>query len=100
MLLSQKTPCQSNGTIADRLLEEVRRSPDCELNALVQSLPDLTWEDVLLEVHRLSSTEQLQLTSWGAGVYTVRVTNQLGLTPAQDGRATIREASTPVRPAS
>jgi hypothetical protein len=38
-------------TIVDRLLEEVRRSPDCELDALVQSLPDLTWEDVLLEVH-------------------------------------------------
>jgi hypothetical protein len=62
-------------TIADRLLEEVRRSPDCELDALVQSLPDLTWEDVLLEVHRLSSTGQLQLTSWGAGIYTVRLTS-------------------------
>jgi hypothetical protein len=64
--------------LADRILEEVRRSPDCELDDLVLRLPEVTWEDVLLEVHRLSTMGQLQVSPWGAGIYTVRVINEFG----------------------
>jgi hypothetical protein len=83
---------------ADRILEEVRRAPDCELDALVLSLPDVTWQDVLLEVHRLSTTGQVQVSPWGAGIYTVRVTSEPGqeqnLTATGVARAAIREVPT------
>jgi hypothetical protein len=64
--------------LADRILEEVRRAPDCELDAVVLNLPEVTWQDVLLEVHRLSTMGQLQVSPWGAGIYTVRVINEFG----------------------
>lgn len=84
--------------ITDRILEEVRRAPDCELDALVLSLPDVTWQDVLLEVHRLSATGQVQLSPWGAGIYTVRVTSEPGqeqdLTATRVARAASREVPT------
>ena len=57
--------------IADRILEEVRRAPNCELDALALGLPEISWQDVVREVHRLCSTRQLQLSPWGAGIYTV-----------------------------
>ena len=63
--------------LADRILEEVQRSPDCELDAVLM-LPGVTWQDVLLYVHRLSTMRQLQVAPWGAGLYTVSVTNELG----------------------
>ncbi len=89
--------------IADRILEEVRRAPDCELDALVLSLPEVAWQDVLLEVHRLSTTGQVQVSPWGAGIYTVRVTTELGtsngLMPTQGG-VTIRQVATPWHPAN
>jgi len=84
--------------ITERILEEVRRAPDCELDALVLSLPDVTWQDVLLEVHRLSATGQVQLSPWGAGIYTVRVTSEPGqeqnLTATRVARGAIREVPT------
>ena len=38
--------------LADRILDEVRRAPDCELDALALSLPELPWQDIVREVHR------------------------------------------------
>ena len=46
--------------LADRILEEVQRSPDCELDAVLRLPEEDTWQDVLLEVHRLSTMGQLQ----------------------------------------
>lgn len=69
--------------ITDRILEEVRRSPDCELDALALSLPELTWQDVVREVHRLSGTGQLQPSPWAAGIYTVRVASEVNNAPGE-----------------
>jgi hypothetical protein len=38
---------------------------------LALGLPEISWQDVVREVHRLCSTRQLQLSPWGAGIYTV-----------------------------
>ena len=60
-------------TVVDRILEAVRLAPACLLDDLVLSLPGLTWNQVFLEVDRLSRTGQVWVTAKGQGVYTVRL---------------------------
>ncbi len=57
------------GTVADRILKAVRRSPGCLLDDLECSCPDLTWNQVFLEVDRLSRTGRLRVQSKGEGIY-------------------------------
>jgi hypothetical protein len=40
--------------VADRILGELERMPRCDLDTLTKSLPDLSWNQVFLEVDRLS----------------------------------------------
>ena len=61
------------GTVSDRILEAVRRAPGCELDDLELRLPDLTWNQVFLEIDHLSRTGQVCVASKGRGVYTVRL---------------------------
>lgn len=64
------------GTVADRILEAVRRAPGCQLDELECSLPGLTWNQVFLEVDRMSRTGQVRVMSMGDGIYTVRLPNK------------------------
>lgn len=61
------------GTVAHRILEAVRCAPGCELDDLELRLPDLTWNQVFLEIDHLSRTGQVRVTAKGQGVYTVRL---------------------------
>ena len=54
------------GTLADRILDAVHRAPGCQLDELV-SVPELTWNQVFLEVDRLSRTGQVRMTAMGKG---------------------------------
>jgi hypothetical protein len=58
-------------TVADRILKVVRRSPGCLLDDLECSCPGLTWNQVFLEVDRLSRTGQVRVQSKGEGIYTL-----------------------------
>ena len=60
-------------SVADQIVEAVRRVPDCTLDEIVRSLPDLGWAEVFLEVDRLSRSGRLQLAKRGLGSYTVRL---------------------------
>ena len=44
---------------------------------LALRLPELPWQDIVREVHRLSGMGQLQLSPWAAGIYTVRVASEV-----------------------
>ena len=63
-------------TVVDRIMEAVRRAPGCQLDDLVLSLPGLTWNQVFLEVDRMSRTGQVRVTSMGEGTYTVTLANK------------------------
>lgn len=60
-------------TVADRILEAVRRAPGCQLDNLVLSLSGVTWNQVFLEVDRMSRTGQVCVTSVGEGTYMVEL---------------------------
>ena len=58
-------------TVADRILKAVRRSPGCLLDDLECSCLDLTWNQIFLEVDRLSRTGRVRVQSKGEGIYTL-----------------------------
>ena len=58
-------------TVVDRILEAVRCAPACQLDDLVLSLPGLTWNQVFLEVDRLSRSGYVLVHSNGEGTYTL-----------------------------
>lgn len=57
--------------VADRILDAVQYAPGCQLDELLLSVPELTWNQVFLEVDRLSRTGQLRMTAMGKGTYTI-----------------------------
>ncbi len=59
------------GTVTERILDAVHGAPGCELEDLVLSLPELSWNQVFLEVDRLSRTGQVRMTAMGKGTYTI-----------------------------
>ena len=62
-------------TVADRILDAVHCAPGCQFDGLVLSLPELTWDQVLLEVARLSRTGQVRVTATGMGAV-IRLSNK------------------------
>lgn len=58
-------------TITGLILQTIRRSPNCNLDALVRACPQYTWNQVFLEVDRLSRTGEIELASAGPGQYTM-----------------------------
>lgn len=66
-------------TLADRILETVARMPGCRVEELVFLFRDSTWNDVFIEVNRLSQNGRLRLVLDGEGVFTVRRTDKVGL---------------------
>lgn len=63
-------------TIAHRILKVVRHAPGCQLDELEQSLPGLTWNQIFLEIDRLSRMGQVQVMPIGNGTYTVRLSSK------------------------
>jgi hypothetical protein len=60
-------------SVADQILEIVSHSPGCRLDEVVRACPDFTWNQIFLEVDRLSRRGELLLNLEAPGIYTVRV---------------------------
>jgi len=48
--------------VADRILGVVKRTHGCDLDTLAESVPELTWNQVFLEIDRLSREGQILVT--------------------------------------
>lgn len=48
-------------TLTDRILEAVSEAPGCRIEDVVGNLPDLTWNQIFLELARLSRNRQVRL---------------------------------------
>lgn len=57
--------------ITGKIFQMVKRRQACDMEDLVQACSSYTWNQVFLEVDRLSRTGELRLLSKRAGVYTV-----------------------------
>jgi hypothetical protein len=56
-----RTIVMSRGSVTDQVLEALRRTPDCQIDELAVTLPNLTWMEVFLEVGRLSRMGQVHV---------------------------------------
>jgi hypothetical protein len=65
-------------TITSQILKALRKASDIDLDELVLSLPALGWNQIFLEVDRLSRTGAVRVTSKDR-IYWVR------LSPSKDG---------------
>jgi hypothetical protein len=72
----EKFVVTQQGSVAARILQAVRCAHVCYLDDLELRLPDLTWNQVFLEIDRLSRTGQVRVTAKGRGVYMVRLPNK------------------------
>jgi hypothetical protein len=63
----------SHTPVTDRILGTVQRTHGCELDTLANSLTDLSWGQVFLEVDRLSREGQLLVTLGSGGSYMIRM---------------------------
>jgi len=63
---------QQELTVADRILSEVARNPGCLIDDLNLGEPKATWNQIFLEVDRLSRAGYLQLRVEGPGRYSLR----------------------------
>ncbi|CAI4032802.1 hypothetical protein DNFV4_03232 [Nitrospira tepida] len=76
------------------ILRTIGYNPGCSLEALMQACLPFTWNQILLEVDRLSRTGEIQLSLSGLGRYT------LSLSPRRSGMAFDALASTVAPPDS
>jgi hypothetical protein len=59
--------------VTDRILGAVQRMHGCDLDTLTNSLSDLSWSQVFLEVDRLSRKGQVLVTRDTGGRYVIRL---------------------------
>lgn len=63
----------SHTLVTDRILGTVQRMHGCDLDTLTNSLTDLSWGQVFLEVDRLSRDGQVLVTLGAGGRYLIRL---------------------------
>lgn len=63
----------SHPPVTQRILGEVKRMHGCDLDTLAQSLPELSWNQVFLEIDRLSRQGQVLVTFGSGGRYMIRL---------------------------
>jgi hypothetical protein len=63
----------SHTPVTDRILGTVQRTHGCDLDTLTNSLTDLSWGQVFLEVDRLSRDGQVLVTLGTGGRYMIRM---------------------------
>lgn len=67
----------SHTPVTDRILGTVQRTHGCDLDTLTNSLSDLSWGQVFLEVDRLSRKGQVLVTLDTGGRYMIRMPDHI-----------------------
>jgi len=63
----------SHSAVTHRILGEVKRMHGCDLDTLAESLPEFSWNQVFLEIDRLSRQGQVLVTFGSGGRYMIRL---------------------------
>jgi hypothetical protein len=59
--------------ITKRVLKQLRRSRECELEELVFSCREFTWHETLVELIRLNQAGQVEMKTYTKGNYNLRL---------------------------
>jgi len=63
----------SQKPVTERILGAVKHTHGCDLDTLAESLPELTWNQVFLEVDRLSRKGEILVTFATGGRYMIHL---------------------------
>lgn len=80
-------------TVKDRLLRAIRSAPGCYLEDVVLSCPELRWNEVFVEVDRLSRTGELLVSTVDHGGYLLNLPNRRKRTGPVSNRPNERNAA-------
>lgn len=69
-------PGASRASLRLQILDVLKQHPSYEMEELVRLCHSFTWNQIFLEVDRLSRTGELRLVPRGAGVYAVTLPEQ------------------------
>ena len=73
ILTSRPSRAAFRPDLRTHILDAIRRRYECDLEELVHVCASYTWNQVFLEVDRLSRTGELRLTPRQAGGYSVKL---------------------------
>ncbi len=77
--------------ITNRILKQLRRSPECELEEVVFSCSQFTWHDTFVELVRLNQAGRVEMKTYGEGTCSLRLcsshTHDLRRTRTKGGRS-------------
>ncbi len=81
--------------ITKRVLKQLRRSPECELEELVFSCREFTWHETLVELIRLNQAGQVEMKTYTKGNYNLRLSfpRQHDLSRPKGGRRRLASRS-------
>ncbi len=68
-----RTPIAAPSDVRRHIFDALRRTRECDLEELVRGCPAFTWNQVFLEVDRMSRTGEVRLVPRKAGAYAVRL---------------------------
>ena len=63
----------SQAPVTDRILGAVKLTHGCDLDTLAESVPELTWNQVFLEIDRLSRQGEILVSCEAGGRYTIQL---------------------------
>jgi predicted nucleic acid-binding Zn-ribbon protein len=63
----------THAPVTDRILGAVKHSHGCDLDTLAESVPELTWNQVFLEIDRLSRQGEILVTCDTGGRYMIQL---------------------------
>jgi hypothetical protein len=63
----------SHTAITNRILKQLGRSPECELEELVFNCREFTWHDTFVELVRLNRRGRVEMKTSGTGICNVRL---------------------------
>lgn len=63
----------SQAPVTDRILGVVEQQPGCDMDTLAETLPELSWNQLFLEIDRLSRQGDILVTCKTGGRYLIQL---------------------------
>ncbi len=79
-----QTPTPAASSLRGAIMESLSTEGECWLESLLVGCPHFTWNQVFLEVDRMSRAGEIALTCHGCGAYRVSMPGRSPLTSTSD----------------
>jgi hypothetical protein len=81
-------------TVAEQILKTIARASGCSFDEVLRACPDYTWNQIFLEIDRLTRRGDLILTQGGLGLYSLSLREDVARKTKLDSNPNARAAMT------